>query len=65
MPNKKLVNPIFAIAGTPFANIKMQIRITAAIETHAVRRKIIFIVLSETVLVALFKIDLRIFLLCP
>ena len=45
-PNRKFNGPIFAIAGIPFANIKMQINTTAAIDTHAVRMKTHFIMNS-------------------
>ena len=34
-PSKNLPKPIFAIAGTPFANRKIQINATASIETQA------------------------------
>ena len=43
LQNINLVNPISFIAGIPFANKNMQIKATAAIDTQAAIKKIIFI----------------------
>ena len=46
IPNRKSGRPIFAIAGIPFANRKMQINATANTEVQAAARNTNFIPVS-------------------
>ena len=46
IPNRKSGRPIFAIAGIPFANKKIQINATASTEVQAATRNMIFITFS-------------------